>query len=249
MKTISLIQWRTFFSVMGLASAGGLPADAQSPGADHDRNVEATRAGWLKVAPGTLRVLLRDTGTAYFSKKATFKNTMPERAEVLKLAAPGTRVKQGDSIVLLDAAILKDQLINLQINANSARSEFENARLKRELAEIAVQEYQVGQMVIERAAMEAEIKLARETISRAEQHLKDMTEIQKRLVRPQGQASAQELAALIQIDASVRSAQLELEQSGFKLERRDDQHLGDLPTTFQPTSIEIKVAILSKILL
>ena len=54
----------------------------------------------------------------------------------------GTRVKKGELVCELDSAALRDQLDNQKIATKSAEADFENAKLTREVAEIAVVEYE-----------------------------------------------------------------------------------------------------------
>ena len=60
----------------------------------------------------------------------------------------------------LDSAPLRDQLINQRITTKSAEANFQNAKLTREVAEIAVVEYEQGIYIQDLATVEGEIKLA-----------------------------------------------------------------------------------------
>ena len=56
----------------------------------------------------------------------------------------GTPVKKGEIVCQLDSAALNDQLVNQKITTKSAEANHENAKLTREVAEIAVVEYEEG---------------------------------------------------------------------------------------------------------
>ena len=83
----------------------------------------------------------------------------------------GTRVKKGEIVCELDSAALNDQLVNQKITTKSAEANYENAKLTREVAEIAVVEYDEGIYKQDLATVEGEIKLAESDLSRSEDRL------------------------------------------------------------------------------
>ena len=83
----------------------------------------------------------------------------------------GTRVKKGELVCELDSAALQDKLINQKITTKSAEANFENAKLTREVAEIAVIEYEEGIFKQDLETVEGEIKLAESDLTRAEDRL------------------------------------------------------------------------------
>ena len=83
----------------------------------------------------------------------------------------GTPVKKGEIVCQLDSASLKDQLVNQKITTKSAEANYENAKLTREVAEIAVVEYEEGIFKQDLATVEGEIKLAESDLSRSEDRL------------------------------------------------------------------------------
>ena len=83
----------------------------------------------------------------------------------------GTPVKKGELVCQLDSASLNDQLVNQQITTKSAEANYENAKLTREVAEIAVVEYVEGIFVQDFATVEGEIKLNESDLSRSEDRL------------------------------------------------------------------------------
>jgi hypothetical protein len=64
-------------------------------------------------------------------------------------------------------ADVSDLAINQEITVKSAAAEYENAKLKREVAEIGVVEYEAGIFIQDRATAEGELKLAESDLSRA----------------------------------------------------------------------------------
>ena len=90
---------------------------------------------------------------------------------VIKVVPYGSTVKKGQVICELDSAALKDRLTNQQINQLSAQANYENAKLTREVAEVAVTEYVEGLAVDELAEHDVDIKNAEVELSLAEDQL------------------------------------------------------------------------------
>ena len=64
-------------------------------------------------------------------------------------------------------ADVRDPAINQEITVKSAEANYENAKLKREVAEISVVEYEEGMFIQDRATAEGELKLAESNLSSA----------------------------------------------------------------------------------
>ena len=63
---------------------------------------------------------------------------------IISIIDEGTKVKKGDLVCELDSASLRDQLTNQKIATQGAEASYQNAKLTREVAEIAVKEYVEG---------------------------------------------------------------------------------------------------------
>jgi multidrug resistance efflux pump len=81
----------------------------------------------------------------------------------------GMLVKKGDVIGELDSRQLRDQLIGQIAVVETAKAAYQNARLTREVAEIAVVEYQEGIFVQDLEEIEGEIKVAEAELALAEE--------------------------------------------------------------------------------
>jgi RND family efflux transporter MFP subunit len=90
---------------------------------------------------------------------------------IISIKPEGSPVKKGETVCELDSAALKDNLVNQKITTQSAAANHENAKLTREVAEIAVVEYEEGIYVQDVATVEGELKLAMSDLSRAEDRL------------------------------------------------------------------------------
>jgi multidrug resistance efflux pump len=95
-------------------------------------------------------------------------NPVEGRITVLSSLADGARVEKGAVVCELDAAELQDRLSIQKIAIASADADALNARLAREVAEIALVEYKQGIFVQELATVEGGIKLAESDLLRAE---------------------------------------------------------------------------------
>ncbi len=79
---------------------------------------------------------------------------------IMKLVPDKSIVRKGYVVCELDSAALKDSLVNQKITTKSAEANFQNAKLTREVAEIAVTEYKEGILASETKEIQGEIEIA-----------------------------------------------------------------------------------------
>jgi len=121
------------------------------------------------------------------SKKSTLRNQEGKTAgstmvfslvggqnTIITIVPDGSKVKKGDVVCELDSAALRDQLVNQKITSESAKANFQNAKLTREIAEIAATEYVEGLFVNEKVERELDIKIAEIDLSMAEDQLDEL---------------------------------------------------------------------------
>lgn len=141
---------------------------------------------------------------------------------IASLVPEGTRVKPGDLVCQLDATALRDQLTTQTINVMSAQATYTNAQLTREIAEIAVSEYQLGTLVMERAILEGQEKIHLAAILPDHERLDRMINAQKRardaLKQGLAKPTPSEILAEITIDTHVEKARDQLEEDQKRLE-------------------------------
>jgi HlyD family secretion protein len=100
-------------------------------------------------------------------------SNLDEQAAVISIRRGlGMLVKKGDVICELDARPFRHQLLGQSVTVESAKAAYQNARLTREVAEIAVIEYQEGIFVQDLAAVVGDIKVAGAEMALAEEELK-----------------------------------------------------------------------------
>jgi RNA polymerase sigma factor (sigma-70 family) len=102
------------------------------------------------------------------SSKRPVYSTVEGEARIVKIAPNRAYVKKGDVVCELDSAPFRDQLVNQRIAVKTAEAAYTNAKLAREVAEIAVREYLEGHYVERLQDVEGNIKLAEAELSLAE---------------------------------------------------------------------------------
>lgn len=93
------------------------------------------------------------------------------RASFLALKPNFAIVVKGETVCELDPAALEDQLGNQEIGISRAQAALENAKLTREVAELAVTEYLEGTFKQQVGALSGEIALAQTSSKRADERL------------------------------------------------------------------------------
>ena len=157
---------------------------------------------------GELEITVVEKGTLESSKNQDAFCNVEGGTTIISIKPEGTRVKKGEVVCELDSAALKDSLTNQKITTESAKANFANATLTREVAEIAVREYVEGIYKQDLATVEGEIKLAESELSRAE----DRVDWAQRMYL-KGYVS---LAQKVSEDLALKKARFALEQAQSK---------------------------------
>jgi hypothetical protein len=93
------------------------------------------------------------------------------QTRIIFLALDGSTVKKGHLVCVLDAAPLRDKLTNQAITASAAEANYQNARLAREEAELAIKEYLQGAFALEDLETASDIPIASGELALAEDEL------------------------------------------------------------------------------
>ena len=128
---------------------------------------------------------------------------------IIMILAEGTKVKKGDKVCELDSSALRDQLTNQEITTRGADAAYQQSKLTREVAEIAVIEYIEGIFKQDKQTIDGEIALAQSNRERAEDRLKWSNEMLKKGYVSVGQNMSEKLA--------LRQAEFSYEQAQTKL--------------------------------
>src|SRR5262249_28405536 len=98
----------------------------------------------FEVKPGPMIVTVAGPGSLEPARSHDAYCEVEGTRTVSRIVPEGTQVKKGVVVCELDSAARKDQLINQRITTKSAEAAFQDAKLAREVAEIAVREYVEG---------------------------------------------------------------------------------------------------------
>lgn len=167
MTITQLTRIATLLLMVG-ATASGVVVVAQNdkPGdtpAAANADAKPTRIPWSLVAKGSLEP----------SHAEEFYCQVPGGTTILSIVEEGTKVKKDQVVCELDSSALRDRLVNQTNAIRVAEADYLNAKLEREVAELAVVEYAEG---VHRGEMKV---LATE----AENHRKDIERTSARIER------------------------------------------------------------------
>jgi hypothetical protein len=157
------------------------------------------------------------------SSSAAFKKTMEsrldeERARIRKIAEPVL-----ERFRKMRGPDLETNIENQTIKTQGAEAAYQNAKLTREVSEIAVKEYEEGIYLVDQARAEGEARLAESDIKRSMDNIVESSALLER-IKKISSGSMQDTLAVVQFESIVkvaqlskRKAELELEQARSKL--------------------------------
>jgi RND family efflux transporter MFP subunit len=224
LRTMTMTQWWKVATVLVVAGAtasgvewvgaGGGPG-AQVPAASKDQAANAGDAPTREVKSGKLELVVNGRGSVEAGRAEAVYSNVEGQTTIIKIAPEGRRVKRGDVIAELDSAALKDQLINQRITTRSAEANFLNAKLTREVAEIAVMEYK-DVFKQEQDELRRAIEGGRAAIRKIEGRLERTRAASRRLkdlMRAGGGArTPAEVVADVDIQDRIEDAELDLDR-------------------------------------
>jgi RND family efflux transporter MFP subunit len=155
-----------------------------------------------------LEITVVDRGSLESSSNQDVYSNVEGQTTIIKIAAEGQRVKKDEIICELDSAALRDQLVNQRITTESAKANYQNAKLTREVAEIAVIEYVEGIYKQDLATVDGEISLAKSDLARSD----DRVEWANRMFLKGYVSKAQQISEVL----SLEKAKFALEQAETK---------------------------------
>jgi len=164
----------------------------------------------FEVKQVTLPITVNEKGALESSKNQDVQCLVEGSTTIISILAEGTPVKKGEVVCELDSASLKDQLTNQKIATQGAEASYQNARLTREVAQIAVKEYKEGIYMQDKATIQGEIKLAESDLTRAADRVDWATRMYEKGYVSKAQKVSEEL--------NLQKAKFTYEQSQSKLE-------------------------------
>ncbi len=162
----------------------------------------------VEVKPANLPVIVTERGSLESSQSEDVFCQVEGQTTIISIVPEGTRVAQGQLVCELDSSALKDQLTNQEIATRGAEASYQNAKLTREVAEIAVTEYEEGIFKQDWETVEGEVKLAESDLKRAE----DRVDWSKRMLEKRYVSKAQYIAD----ELALQRAKFALEQAQTK---------------------------------
>lgn len=168
----------------------------------------------FQVKAANLPVTVVERGNLESSQNEDVYCKVEGSTTIIKIIPEGSRVKKGDLVCELDSAQLNDSLTNQVITTKGAEASYQNAKLTREVAEIAVTEYLEGIYKQEEETARGEIALAQSDLKRSEDRVDWCEKMLKKGYISEGQAISERL--------SLQKAKFSLEQSQTKLKVLQD---------------------------
>jgi HlyD family secretion protein len=163
----------------------------------------------FEVKSADLPVIVTERGTLESSDNIDGYCQVEGQTTIISILPEGQRVKKGDKVCELDSAALKDQLTNQKITTKGAEAAYQNAKLTREVAEIAVVEYVEGIYKQDLENVLGEMALAESEKRRGEDRLEWTKRMLEKGYLSKGQALSEELA---------------LKRSNFVVEQAQTKH-------------------------
>ncbi len=163
----------------------------------------------FEIRRGPLPITVTEKGSLESAKNEVVYNQVEGSTTILTILPEGTKVKKGDLVCELDSATLRESLTNQRISTEGAKAAYEQAKLTREVAEIAVKEYEDGIFGQELATINGEIKLAESDLARAADRVEWANRMYDKGYVSLAQKKTEEL--------NLQKAQFALEQANSKL--------------------------------
>ncbi|MGE3820095.1 MAG: sigma-70 family RNA polymerase sigma factor [Isosphaeraceae bacterium] len=153
----------------GLASGVGIVAGQERENAlTAPRDDQPAGGSTALVKRGPFREVLRLRGFVEASESDDVYCQIEGQTTILSIVPDGARVAKGQVVCELDSSGLRDKLHNQWIATKAAEAAHLEAKLTREVAEVAVKEYDDGIFPSELRRIQGEIALAESDLKRAE---------------------------------------------------------------------------------
>ena len=179
-----------------------------------------------EVKPGKLKVVVEARGSLEATQTADLYCRVEGQTTIISLVPEGRTVKKGDLVCELDSSGLRDQLANQEIAEQRSSAAYQNAKLSREVAEIAVAEYVEGifkqdlyTLKSEIAGAEAAIQKAEDRLERTQRARQRMSEVAKDAKTPADIAAELDIVDRLEdAEQSVQKERKTLELARAKLD-------------------------------
>lgn len=221
-------------STSGVVSLAGKGAgDGPGEPADPPQAAQADAGPTVEVKSGGLSLVVDGPGRLEVTQSSDVYSKIEGQTTILTILPEGTRVVKGQLVSELDSAVLRDSLINQRIAIQGADAAYQQAKLAREVAEIALNEYTQGVYPSERVSALGAVHEEEESIKQAEARLKRTQSARERLNAIQSGRKAEtaaDVAAELDVADRLSDAQRALPRHRLALENA--QHKLDVLEKF-----------------
>ena len=229
---MTLLRWWQAGSILlSLGAASGVGLIAQDRGDQTGQQAPAVARpsprpddapAVVAVQPGKLDFTLIERGVVEPARSQFVTNDVEGTTTIINLLPDGSRVRRGDVVVELDSSTLRDQLTNQRVAAERAEMSFQQARTRREVAQIAVREYTEGIAPAEQARLQGRITQAEEGINRGRARLDRLKQGRSRFEaaanRRAGPETPADIAADLALADRLDAAELDLQARTIDLD-------------------------------
>ncbi len=217
--------WRRIAAFV-LAAAAVVPMvlRAGQEGAGSRPNGESKTAGTplFEVKPGKLGVNVEEWGIVEAVSTADVFYKNEGTTTIVSILPEGTRVAKGQLVCELDSSALRDQLFGQEIATRGADAKYQNARLTREVAELAMTEYLESTYPQEHRTIAGRVEIAQAGIGAAQARLEHAQGARKRMdsarLRHQNDGFPTDVMAELTFDDYLAEAMARVPQRTFELE-------------------------------
>ncbi len=155
-------------AVLGLGAAARVAYDWYGSAAPGDLYRDALTTPATR---GDLLILVSEEGNIESARNVEIKCQVPGPLTILEIVPDGSLVHEGDVLVRLDGSYLEDSLLAQEVVKSKAEAAKIAAERTFNAAQIAVDEYRYGTFVQEMKQLEADITVAKQNQSSAENQL------------------------------------------------------------------------------
>ena len=232
LRSMTITQWIKAASVLLVAGAtvagidvlaGKGTSGPQARPEEKPSAAQAADASVFEVKPGDLIVNVIERGSLESSRVSDMYCDVEGSSTIIRLVPAGERVKQGQLVCELDSSSLKSQLITQTTSKKRAEAAYHTAGLVREIAEIAVKEYEQGIFKQQLNALTEEIATAQAGIHWAKNRLERARLARKSLddtlAAMKGSRTTVDIMADLDISDRLEAAEHTLESEQMALRR------------------------------
>ena len=187
-------------------------------------------------------------------KNAVLTSKVEGQTTIIMIVPEGSNVKEGDLVCELDSSMLSDKETAQEILVEKAKAAFEQgkedlkiqeaqnesdleaAKLKLKLAEIDLKKFQDGDLIQTKNDLDGRIKLAEETLSRAQESFEYAQRLAKKGYRTQNDLESERIA----VETAKINVKLVVGEKRVLVDFTEDRNLAELEANVKEYAREIQ---------